>query len=207
MARRTRAATSVSYRARHCLRCGAPLRTVRQEGRARRRCPDCGFTFYDNPVPAVVAVVAGARGILLARRAAPPYADTWDLPGGFLEADEMPEHGLARELREELGARAAITGFLGFFLERYGAGGFPILAMVFVARLAGPPRAASDVSEARWFSPTAIPWTEIAFPSVRQALRRFIGGQRGGAADPLARAGERRGASRRERGRGDRPRS
>jgi ADP-ribose pyrophosphatase YjhB (NUDIX family) len=153
--------------------CGARLRTVRQEGRRRRRCPRCGWTFYDNPVPAAVAIVVGRRGILLARRAAPPYAGTWDLPGGFLEAGETPERGLLRELREELGARAAITRLHGFFRERYGPGGFPILAIVYLARLAGPAKAGSDVAEARWFRRGAIPWREIAFPSVRRALRAY----------------------------------
>jgi ADP-ribose pyrophosphatase YjhB (NUDIX family) len=155
--------------------CGAGLRTLRLEGRQRRRCLRCGWTFYDNPVPAAVAVVVGRRGILLARRAAPPYAGTWDLPGGFLEAGETPDRGLLRELREELGARAAVTRFHGFYRERYGPGGFPILAVVYVARLAGPAKAGSDVSEVRWFRRDAIPWREIAFPSVRRALRAYLG--------------------------------
>lgn len=164
----------MSPRARHCLACGARLRAARQEGRRRRRCPRCGWTFYDNPAPAVVAVVIGRRGILLARRAAPPYAGTWDLPGGFLEADELPDRGLLRELREELGARAVITRFLGFHRERYGPGGGPILVIVYLARLAGPAKAGSDVAEARWFRRDAIPWRELAFPSARLALRAYL---------------------------------
>jgi ADP-ribose pyrophosphatase YjhB (NUDIX family) len=164
----------MSARARHCMACGAGLRTVSQEGRRRRSCPRCGWTFYDNPVPAAVAIVVGPRGILLARRAAPPYAGTWDLPGGFLEADEPPDRGLLRELREELGVRAVITRFHGFYQERYGVGGFPILAIVYLVRLTGPPRARSDVSEIRWFRRDALPWREIAFPSVRLALRAYL---------------------------------
>jgi 8-oxo-dGTP diphosphatase len=154
--------------------CGGRLRMRRREDRRRRCCPRCGWIFYDNPIPAVVAVILGPRGILLARRAAPPYAGSWDLPGGFLEADELPERGLERELREELGGRARIVGFLGSFTERYGPRGFPILAMVYVARLGGTPRAGSDVSEVRWFRRSAIPWRAIAFPSVRRALRSFL---------------------------------
>lgn len=154
--------------------CGGRLRAARLEGRRRRRCPRCGWIFYDNPVPAAVAVVLGPRGILLARRARPPYAETWDLPGGFLEAGELPDRALRRELQEELGVRARIVRFLGSFTERYGPRGFPILAMVYLARLDGPPAARSDVSEIRWFSPRAVPWREIAFPSVKRALRAYL---------------------------------
>ena len=166
-------------RAVHCLACGGRLRTARIEGRWRRRCPRCGFVFYDNPVPAVVALVRGPRGLLLARRGRPTYAGTWGLPGGFLEAGELPVQGLRRELREELGASATIAGLLGFYRDRYGPGGFPVLTLVYGARLRGPAAARSDVAEVRWFAPEAIPWRSIAFPSIRQALRDHLKGLKG----------------------------
>jgi NADH pyrophosphatase NudC (nudix superfamily) len=86
--------------ARFCLVCGARLRRARLEGRWRLRCSRCGWTFYANPVPAVVAVIVRRGGVLLTRRARPPYQGTWDAPGGFLEAGETPEQGLGRELRD-----------------------------------------------------------------------------------------------------------
>jgi len=190
---------AMTARARHCMACGARLGSARVEGRARRRCPRCGWIFYDNPVPAAVAIVRGPRGILLARRARPPHQDTWDLPGGFLEAGEDPEQGLRRELREELGAVATAVRFHCFALDRYGPGGIHILAIVYVARLRGTPTARSDVAEVRWFALDAIPWREIAFPSIIETLRRFPGvrgpgrarggrpGRRGGRARPRAR--------------------
>ena len=134
---------------------------MRQEGRRRQRCPRCGWIFYDNPTPATVAIVEGRRGVLLARRAGPPYQDTWDLPGGFLESGELPDRGLRRELREELATSGTIARFFGFSIDRYGPGGFPVLAIVYVVRLSKSPRAASDVAEVRWFSRDAIPWRQI----------------------------------------------
>jgi ADP-ribose pyrophosphatase YjhB (NUDIX family) len=169
-------------RARHCLACGSRLTTVREEGRRRRRCPRCGWTFYDNPTPAAVAIIQGRGGILLARRAAPPYQGTWDLPGGFLERGELPDRALDRELREELGTRAAITRFHSFSTERYGRDGFPILAVVYVVHLAGEPTAGSDVAEVRWFHRDAIPWRRIGFPSVRRALREYLRSEEASAA-------------------------
>ncbi|PWU25218.1 MAG: hypothetical protein C5B48_02385 [Candidatus Rokuibacteriota bacterium] len=164
----------MTARARYCLACGARLVTAMQEGRRRRRCRRCGFTFYDNPTPASVAIIEGREGILLARRGGPPYQGTWDLPGGFLESGELPDRGLLRELREELAARAVITRFHGFSIDRYGPGGMPILAIVYVARLVRRPVARSDVSEVRWFPRAAIPWRQIGFPSIRRTLREYL---------------------------------
>jgi ADP-ribose pyrophosphatase YjhB (NUDIX family) len=124
-------------------------------------------------VPAAVAVVIGRRGILLARRARPPYQGTWDLPGGFLEAGEDPERGLLRELREELGVPARILRFLGCSTDRYGPRGFHVLALVYLARIEREPTAQSDVAEARWFPRDRLPWRDIGFPSIRHALRRW----------------------------------
>lgn len=61
-------------------------------------------------------VVAGlltrdGRGLLLHRAPARRwYPDCWDLPGGHVEAGETPAGALRRELREELGVTAVVTG-------------------------------------------------------------------------------------------------
>jgi ADP-ribose pyrophosphatase YjhB (NUDIX family) len=130
--------------------------------------------FYGNPVPATVAIVVGRRGILLCRRAAEPYRGTWDLAGGFLEADESPERGLRREAREELGARVRRARFRGFVVDRYGRGGVPVLGLVYEVRLAGRITARSDVSEVGWFARDAVPWRQIGFASIRRALRAYL---------------------------------
>jgi 8-oxo-dGTP diphosphatase len=161
--------------ARYCQACGAGLRTAVVDGRRRRRCPRCGWIFYDNPVPAAVAVVIDAGRLLLGRRARPPYAGSWDLPGGFLERDELPEAGLRRELREELGAGVRDASLIGFVTERYGRGGVSVLAAVYRVRLTTRRmRPADDVSELRWFPLSKVPYRDIAFPNVRRTLRRYL---------------------------------
>lgn len=164
-------------RYRFCMMCGGGLRRVRQEGRVRQRCRRCSWIFYGNPIPAAVALVMRRGKILLGRRADKPYRGTWDLPGGFVEAEETPEQGLAREIREEIGARIGSARFLGFFNERYGPAGFPILAVVYRITLkSGRLRHGSDVSELRWFSPRQLPYRQIGFPSMRRALRLYARG-------------------------------
>jgi len=150
---------------------------VREGGRPRRRCPCCGWTFYGNPVPAAVAVVVRHSRVLLVRRARPPHAGTWDLPGGFLEAGELPRACLERELAEELGLRVRRARLLGFVTDRYGSRGFAVLTGVFrVEAAGGRPRPADDVADARWFPRSAVPFRAIAFPSMRRFLRRYLSG-------------------------------
>ncbi|HET7340285.1 MAG TPA: NUDIX domain-containing protein [Methylomirabilota bacterium] len=161
--------------ARFYLRCGGRLARVREDGRWRRRCRRCGWTFYGNPVPAAVALIVVRGRVLLARRARPPYAGTWDLPGGFLEAGEMPERGLRRELREEIGVGVRGAALIGFATDTYGRGGFPVLAAVYrVTPTTERTRASDDVSEARWFALCEVPLRDIAFPGLRRLLRRYL---------------------------------
>jgi 8-oxo-dGTP diphosphatase len=161
--------------ARCCLACGGRLRVVTLQRHRRRQCPRCGWIFYDNPVPAAVALIVRRGRVLLARRGRPPYAGTWDMPGGFLEAGETPDRALVRELREEIGVGVRRARLVGFALDRYGPRGFPVLCAIYrVTPRSFAVRAADDVSEVRWFAIDRLPWREIAFPGVRRALRRIL---------------------------------
>ena len=165
----------MKHQARFCLRCGTRLRNARDGAHVRRRCPRCGYTFYDNPVLASCAVVRRRGRVLLTLRAHPPRVGLWDLPGGFLEAGEMPEQALRRELREELSVEVRRARLVGFEPDHYGPDGFPTLTAVYRVTLEpGPMRCADDVAEARWFPETHIPLQTMAFPSTRRALRLVL---------------------------------
>lgn len=67
----------------------------------------------DESVHAIVTGLLrrGGRGLLVHR--APSrrwYPDCWDLPGGHVEDGETPDAALRRELVEELGVVATVTG-------------------------------------------------------------------------------------------------
>lgn len=162
-------------RARFCLVCGHRLVVVREAARTRQKCPACGWIHYVNPVPAAVALIQRGGRLLLTRRARPPYAGTWDLPGGFLEGDETPEHGLRRELSEELGMRVVRSRLVSLATDRYGHGGFPVLTLIYRVTATGALRPGDDVSEARWFPRARLPLQSIGFPSIRRLLRAWAG--------------------------------
>ena len=164
---------------RFCLACGAALVRIRADGRLRPRCRRCGWTFYNNPVPAAIAIIVRRGRILLARRARPPFRGWWDLPGGFMEAREVPERTLTREVREELAIGVRRARFVGFATDRYGPRGFPVLTTVYeVTPASWRLRAADDVAEARWFALSAVPWRRVGFPGMRRLLRRWVARRR-----------------------------
>ncbi|MGK5558285.1 NUDIX hydrolase [Actinomadura kijaniata] len=125
---------------------------------------------YD-PVSVTVDVVAltirdEVLHVLLVRRAHPPFAGMWALPGGFVrgvrDAEDLPEAAV-RELAEETGLSAGPAGGDGPLdrvhleqLATYGAPGRdPRMRVISVAYLAfapelPDPRAGGDAAEAAW---------------------------------------------------------
>jgi NAD+ diphosphatase len=85
---------------RFCPLCATPLELRDSGGRVRASCPRCHFVQWNNPLPVLAALVEYEGRILLARNAAWTNG-MFALITGFLEADETPEAGMARELKEE----------------------------------------------------------------------------------------------------------
>jgi NADH pyrophosphatase NudC (nudix superfamily) len=100
--------------AKHCMRCGETLSAHEEEGRTRLRCGACGWTFYDNPLPVVAAIVELPEGVVLVRQKGWPEG-FMGLVAGFVERGETPEQAVLREVKEELGLDAELAGFIGHY--------------------------------------------------------------------------------------------
>lgn len=101
---------------RYCPVCALPLgqRADTDSGKLRLACPDGHWTHWDNPLPVLAALVEVEGRILLARNAAWPEK-TFALITGFMERDETPEQGIARELKEETNLDAVETKLIGVY--------------------------------------------------------------------------------------------
>jgi 8-oxo-dGTP diphosphatase len=62
------------------------------------------------------AIVNDKNEVLLAQRpVGKRLAGKWEFPGGKVEADESPEHALAREIKEEIGIEVAPSNMEPFW--------------------------------------------------------------------------------------------
>ena len=150
---------------------GPSVRTIPEgDDRERLTCPDCGYIAYENPKMVAGSVVSVGDKIMLCRRAIEPRKGFWTLPAGFLELHETPEEGAKREAWEEARARIAIDALLAV----YSVPRISQVQLIYRATLAEPGFEAGPESlEVELFDWTDIPWTELAFPSVKWALDEY----------------------------------
>jgi len=160
---------------RFCPLCARPLEPLPAGHRdaGRRACPAAHFVDYDNPAVTTFAFVADPAGRYLAlRRAHPPCAGEWDLPGGFVEAGESPADAIAREIREETGLDVELLGVLGAYASVYGETGRHTVDIGFHARVEaqhlGDMLLSAEKSEAAWFALDEFP--DPAFAGERAGL-------------------------------------
>ncbi|CAJ0744205.1 NADH pyrophosphatase [Ralstonia edaphis] len=106
----------MSFDYRFCPQCATPLVEQHNAGRLRIACPaqDCGFVHWNNPLPVLAAVVEYRGQMFLARNALWPEG-MFALVTGFLERDETPEEGIARELKEETNLDAQSISLIGVY--------------------------------------------------------------------------------------------
>ncbi|HSN04672.1 MAG TPA: NUDIX hydrolase [Nitrospira sp.] len=156
-----------------CSSCGAPVSQKIPPGDNVLRfvCEHCQAIHYHNPKIVAGCIPEWGDDILLCRRAIEPRLGFWTFPAGFMEIGESTEEAAARETKEEAQAEVEIVSL-------YAVLSMPHIGqvyMVFRGRLTAPEfGAGSESLEVRLFPRHAIPWEEMAFPVVANALRRYV---------------------------------
>lgn len=111
--------------------------------------------YPEAPVAGVGAVVIRGGEVLLVRRAYPPRAGEWSLPGGRLELGESLAEGVRREILEETGIDVVVGPLVELFdrVHRDAAGRVRyhfVIADFLCRAVGGVLRAGDDAAEARW---------------------------------------------------------
>ncbi len=165
---------------RFCPVCGSPFepRVLRTGEPARLVCTSgaCGFVFYLDPKVAVGTVITRSnRDIVLVKRAIEPGYGKWVFPGGYVDRGEEVTLAAIREAREEAGLDVRLDHLIGIYSY---AGRTPIIIVYAATHVGGELVVDEEGLEARWFTPSALPWDELAFLSTREALRDFLASDR-----------------------------
>ena len=84
------------------------------------------------------AIISRHDQVLICQRSEfQPHPLKWEFPGGKIEAGEMPEQALARELEEELGIAAVIGGKVATIQHSYGPDSSVVLHFYSVTEFQG----------------------------------------------------------------------
>jgi 8-oxo-dGTP diphosphatase len=118
-----------------------------------------------TPVPAVGVVCLRGDSVLLIRRGTPPRQGEWSLPGGRIEPGERAVDAALRELGEETGIQAEITGLIDVVDGLFPEAGRHYVLIDYAARwVSGEPVAGDDALEARFVAldeiERLIEWSE-----------------------------------------------
>jgi 8-oxo-dGTP diphosphatase len=135
-----------------------------------------------RPVPTVGVVCLKGDRVLLIKRGTPPRLGQWSLPGGRIEWGEAVDQAALRELKEETGVEAELTGLLdvvdGVFTSRESGEVTRHYVMIdYAARwTGGEPVAGDDAAEAAFFTRdeamAAVEWEETR-RVIAEAFDRF----------------------------------
>ncbi|MEJ2114505.1 MAG: NUDIX hydrolase [Gammaproteobacteria bacterium] len=163
-----------------CSNCGsADITQEIPEGDNRLRyvCPACGKIFYHNPKIVVGCIAEWQNKILMCKRAIEPRYGKWTLPAGFMENEETIHEAAARETHEE--ATAEVTN-----MSLYTMYNLPHISQVYVMfraeLVAGKASPGIESLEVALMNESEIPWDDLAFPVIRESLKRYFDDKRQG---------------------------
>lgn len=160
----------------YCPYCATALEVREIYRQQRPVCPKCHFVHFPDPKVAVIGLVTHGSQVLLIRRAVEPDKGKWALPGGYMDAGEMPTFALQRELLEEVGLPVKIETLLEIFPMVVAAGRSQGIVLAYHAVPADAAQTTlacdDDACEAAWFTATTLP-TDLAFESTHTLLAQW----------------------------------
>lgn len=157
---------------RFCPECGTLLEVRELEHRPRVCCPQCERVYYAQLKVGAGAWIEREGRLLLLRRAREPFKHCWNLPAGYVEADESPAQGVVREVREETGLQVVVEGLVDVYFFDDDPRGNGILIVYRCRPIGGELTGSEEGSELTFFAPDKIP-VALAGGGHAQAIRAW----------------------------------
>jgi len=95
-------------------------------------------------------IVNGSKLLIAQRREKGSQKFKWEFPGGKLEENEKPEHGLKREIQEELGVLIEVGDIFEVVYHRYEE--ITILLLCYKARYISGEAKAMECKDFNWIN-------------------------------------------------------
>jgi ADP-ribose pyrophosphatase YjhB (NUDIX family) len=174
------AQNAIGQAMKYCSVCGNEVRVGVPQGdnRPRHICDQCGTVHYHNPKVVAGCIAHWEDKVLMCRRAIEPRHGLWTVPAGFMENGETTYEGAMRETLEEANARVAVD-------DLYVTVNLPHINqvyMLFRGRLLDLDYSPGEESlDVRLMGEEEIPWEQMAFPTVSEALRLYFADRANGS--------------------------
>jgi ADP-ribose pyrophosphatase YjhB (NUDIX family) len=141
-----------------------------------RSCGSCGYHDFNNPIVAVAALIINDKNqMLMIRRGKDPRKGFLAMPGGFVDVNETVEHAVCREIKEEIGLELSELKYLCSHPNEYVYQHRirPVCDIFFQARVShdNVVLSAEEVASCEWVTVASIRPEELAFESMRYALK------------------------------------
>lgn len=162
-----------------CSACGAGVIRIIPEADNRERhvCSQCATIHYINPKIVTGCIVEWGGRILLCKRAIEPRYGLWTLPAGYMEIGESTLQAAQRETLEEANAKVQIDDlYMVINLTHVDQ----VYLMYRSRLLDGHYSSGPESLEVMLCDESEIPWNEIAFPAIREALKYYYQDRRNG---------------------------
>lgn len=140
-----------------CINCGAPLESKLIEQKQRAYCSKCNRIHYEQLKVGAGAIIELDKKILLIRRTQAPFSNCWNLPAGYVEADESPIQAVKREVFEEIGLRVEVVALMDVYFFNNDPRGNGILVVYNCKVKSGTLGESNEATSPTYFASQDIP--------------------------------------------------
>ena len=137
--------------------CGTALELREFAQRQRTFCPQCQHIHYVQLKVGAGALIEQDGSLLLLQRTQTPFQGWWNLPAGYVEADESPLETVISETYEETGLRVEAKGLVDVYFFADDPRGNGILIVCECCPVGGELRASQEAVNPTLFAVRDMP--------------------------------------------------